>query len=94
MRLRALQGLTETFAGAVEGGREQLEASRALHHGLDIRIGEGRATVVLGISLLMAGEPARDQLAARGHPRAGSGRHRWELLELVAFMGLGDVLPE
>ncbi len=59
MRLRALQGLTETFAGAVEGGREQLEASRALHHALDIRIGAGRATAVLGISFLVAGEPAQ-----------------------------------
>jgi non-specific serine/threonine protein kinase len=53
------QGLTEIFAGAIEPGRELLQASRALHHELGIRIGEGRSIAVLGISFVMANEPAR-----------------------------------
>jgi predicted ATPase/DNA-binding CsgD family transcriptional regulator len=53
------QGLTETFAGAIGPGREHLEASRALHHDLGIRIGEARSITVLGISFVMTNETAR-----------------------------------
>jgi non-specific serine/threonine protein kinase len=56
---RFFQGLTETFAGAVEHGREHLEASRALHRELGIRIGEGRSLAVLGLGFLMVDETAR-----------------------------------
>ena len=56
---RFFQGLTETFAGAVEAGREHLEASRKLHQELGIRIGEGRALAVLGLSFLVANETGR-----------------------------------
>jgi predicted ATPase/DNA-binding CsgD family transcriptional regulator len=56
---RFFQGLTETFAGAVAAGREHLEASRALHHELGIRIGEGRSIAVLGVSFMMAEDTAR-----------------------------------
>jgi non-specific serine/threonine protein kinase len=53
---RFFQGLWATLSGAVDAGREHLMASRALHHQLGIRIGEGRAVSVLGMSYLMAGE--------------------------------------
>jgi len=56
---RFFQGLTETFAGAIGPGREHLEASRALHHALGIRIGEGRSIAVLGLGFLIAGETVR-----------------------------------
>jgi DNA-binding CsgD family transcriptional regulator len=56
---RFFQGMTETFAGAIAAGREHLEASRALHHELGIRIGEGRSVAVLGISFVMARDTAR-----------------------------------
>jgi predicted ATPase/DNA-binding CsgD family transcriptional regulator len=52
------QGLTETLDGAIEPGREHLQASRALHHELGIRIGEARSIAVLGGTFVMAGEPA------------------------------------
>lgn len=52
------QGLTETLDGAIEPGREHLQASRALHHELGIRIGEARAIAVLGGTFVMAGETA------------------------------------
>jgi non-specific serine/threonine protein kinase len=56
---RFFQGMTETFAGAIAAGREHLEASRALHHELGIRIGEGRSIAVLGVSFVMAEDTAR-----------------------------------
>ena len=43
----------------MDAGREQLTASRDLHHELGIRIGEGRALSVLGMSYVMAGEVDR-----------------------------------
>jgi serine/threonine-protein kinase PknK len=46
------QGLTETLAGAFAPGREHLEASRALHRELGVRIGEARSTMALGMSFL------------------------------------------
>jgi predicted ATPase/DNA-binding CsgD family transcriptional regulator len=57
--IRFFQGLTEIFSGAIDPGREHLQASRALHHELGIRIGEGRSIAVLGISFLMARDTAR-----------------------------------
>lgn len=56
---RFFQGLNETFAGQIGPGREHLQASRALHHELGIRIGEGRAIAVLGITFLATSEPDR-----------------------------------
>jgi predicted ATPase/DNA-binding CsgD family transcriptional regulator len=53
---RFFQGLSATLSGAVDAGREQLTASRDLHRELGIRIGEGRALSVLGMSYVMAGE--------------------------------------
>jgi len=53
------QGLSETLAGAIEPGREHLEASRALHQGLGIRIGEARSIAVLGLTFVMANEMGR-----------------------------------
>jgi predicted ATPase/DNA-binding CsgD family transcriptional regulator len=52
------QGLSETLAGALEQGREHLEVSRALHRQLGIRIGEGRSTMALGMTLLTDNDPA------------------------------------
>jgi len=52
-------GLTATLAGAIEEGREHLEAARVLHHRLGVRIGEARALSVLGMTYLIAGETAR-----------------------------------
>jgi predicted ATPase/DNA-binding NarL/FixJ family response regulator len=53
------QGLTETLAGALEPGCEYLEASRALHQALGIRIGEARSTMALGMTFLMMDDPTR-----------------------------------
>ena len=53
---RFFQGLNETFAGALEPGREHLQASRALHQELGIRTGEGRAIAVLGVGSLVAND--------------------------------------
>jgi predicted ATPase/DNA-binding CsgD family transcriptional regulator len=53
---RFFQGLWATLSGAVDVGREHLTASRDLHHELGIRIGEGRALSVLGMSYVMAGD--------------------------------------
>ena len=52
-------GLTDTLAGSITTAREQLEATRALHEELSVRSGWARATAVLGLTFLMAGEPAR-----------------------------------
>ena len=57
--IRFFQGLSDTLSGAVESGREHLQASRALHHDLGIRIGEARSLAVLGMTFVMANEPAR-----------------------------------
>jgi non-specific serine/threonine protein kinase len=50
------QGLSETLARELERGSEHLEASRALHHKLGIRIGEARALAGLGGTLFWGGE--------------------------------------
>ncbi len=57
--IQFFQGLAETLAGAVEPGREHLEASRALHHELGIRIGEARSIAVLGMTFVVADDAAR-----------------------------------
>jgi non-specific serine/threonine protein kinase len=56
---RFFQGLTETLGGELDRGREHLEASRALHHELAIRIGEARALAGLGGTFFWRGEPGR-----------------------------------
>ena len=61
---RFFQGLWATLSGAVDAGREHLTASRDLHHELGIRIGEGRALSVLGMSYD----------GRRGQPRQGADR--------------------
>jgi predicted ATPase/DNA-binding CsgD family transcriptional regulator len=53
------QGLAETLAGAIEPAREHLEASRALHRRLGVRIGEARSMSSLGLTFVMANENAR-----------------------------------
>jgi predicted ATPase/DNA-binding CsgD family transcriptional regulator len=53
------QGLAETLAGVVEPARRHLQASRALHHELGIRIGEARSLAGLGLTFVMANETAR-----------------------------------
>jgi non-specific serine/threonine protein kinase len=52
-------GLTDTLAGSITTARQHLEATRALHDQLSVRSGWARATAVLGLTFLMAGEPAR-----------------------------------
>jgi non-specific serine/threonine protein kinase len=56
---RFFQGLTETLGGDTERGRVYLEASRALHHDLAIRIGEARALAGLGGTCFWRGEAGR-----------------------------------
>ena len=56
---RFFQGLWATLSGAVNAGREHLVASRDLHHQLGVRIGEGRALSVLGMSYVVTGEVDR-----------------------------------
>ena len=50
---------------AVEPARADLEAARALHRHAGSRAGEGMAIATLGLTFLMAGEPARAREAAR-----------------------------
>ena len=57
--VRFFQGLTETLGGALPAGREHLEASRSLHRGLGIRIGEARSTMGLGMTHLSADDDGR-----------------------------------
>jgi predicted ATPase len=52
-------GLTETFQGTIEPAREHLEAARELHGAIGVRSGWARATAVLGLTYLIAGEAAR-----------------------------------
>ncbi len=56
---RFFQGWAETLLAALDTGREHLQASRALHHELGIRIGEARALAVLGVNFIAANENAR-----------------------------------
>ena len=55
---RFFLGLRETFAGAVETGRANLQAARALHRDLGVR-GEALATAALGCGFLIDDEPDR-----------------------------------
>jgi non-specific serine/threonine protein kinase len=50
------QGLSETLAGELERGREHLEASRARHNALGVRIGEARSLAGLGGTLFWSGD--------------------------------------
>ena len=56
---RFFQGLTETLAGETEAGREHLQASRALHHHLGIRMGEARSIAALGMGFVFENQTAR-----------------------------------
>jgi len=56
---RLMLGLTEALGGAIEPARKHLQASRALHHELGIRIGEARAISLLGLTFIVANETAR-----------------------------------
>lgn len=53
------QGLGATIGGAGDAGRAALVEARALHRGLGVRVGERKATAVLGLVELTGGEPAR-----------------------------------
>jgi non-specific serine/threonine protein kinase len=53
------QGLTATFGGAGEAGREVLTRARDLHRELGVRIGEGRSVAALGLIELSAGDAER-----------------------------------
>ena len=53
------KGLTATIGGAGDAGRAALVEARALHRGLGVRVGEGKATAVLGLIELTSGDPVR-----------------------------------
>ena len=53
---RFFLGLGETFAGAIEAGRANLQAARTLHRDLGVR-GEALATAALGMGFLIDDEP-------------------------------------
>jgi predicted ATPase len=53
---RLFQGLSATLEGSINEGREHLEAARALHRELGVRIGEARSTATLGLGFELAGE--------------------------------------
>ncbi|HEV2058643.1 MAG TPA: LuxR C-terminal-related transcriptional regulator [Solirubrobacteraceae bacterium] len=55
---RFFLGLGETFVGAIEPGRANLQAARSLHRDLGVR-GEALATAALGIGFLIDGQPDR-----------------------------------
>ena len=55
---RFFLGLGETFVGAIEAGRANLQAARTLHRDLGVR-GEALATAALGMGFLIDGEPDR-----------------------------------
>ena len=83
------QGLTETLDGAIEPGREHLQASRALHHELGIRIGEARSIAVLGGTFVMAGEtaPGKELLEAALSICAGE-EDQWGQGQAHTFLGM------
>jgi non-specific serine/threonine protein kinase len=56
---RFFLGLMEALGGAVEPARDQLEAARALHGELGVHSGWARSTAALGLTFLIADEPAR-----------------------------------
>ena len=94
---RFFQGLAETLAGAIGPGREHLQASRALHQELGIRIGEARSTGVLGMTFVIANESARAQElieaalsinVAEGDLWGQGSCHTW--LGIVAEAGASD----
>ena len=58
---RFFQGWADTLLGAIDNGREHLQASRALHRRLGVRIGEARALAVLGVNFIVANEHGRAQ---------------------------------
>jgi non-specific serine/threonine protein kinase len=53
------RGLMQTLHLAVDPARADLEAAIALHRRADSRIGEGMTLATLGLTYLLAGEPAR-----------------------------------
>ncbi len=53
------QGLAATIGGAGDAGRAALVEARALHRGLGVRVGQGKATAVLGLIELTSGDPVR-----------------------------------
>ncbi len=55
---RFFLGLGETFVGAIEAGRANLQAARTLHRDLGVR-GEALATAALGMGFLIDGEHDR-----------------------------------
>jgi serine/threonine-protein kinase PknK len=53
------RGLTEMMRGSPLEARARFERSRAIHRGIDIRIGEGLAMAATGLTYAMLDEPAR-----------------------------------
>lgn len=83
------QGLTETLDGAIGPGREHLEASRALHHDLGVRIGEARSIAVLGITFLMADETGRaEALVEEGLSLYLADEDRWGQGQCHTYLGI------
>jgi non-specific serine/threonine protein kinase len=86
---RFFQGLAETLAGAIEPGREHLEASRALHNELGIRIGEARAVAGLGMTFVMANETGRaKELLAAALSMYVAEEDRWGQGQCHTFLGM------
>jgi predicted ATPase/DNA-binding CsgD family transcriptional regulator len=82
-------GWTETLAGALESGREHLQASRALHRELGIRFGELRSMMVLGVNFAMANETARaKELLEDALPICVAEDDRWGQGACHAFLGM------
>ncbi len=86
---RFFGGLADTLAGASEAGRDQLEASRALHHRLGIRIGEARSIAVLSMTFLMADDAAAaKELLEAALSIYVDERDRWGQGQCHTFLGM------
>jgi non-specific serine/threonine protein kinase len=86
---RFFQGLTETLGGELDRGREHLEASRALHHELAIRIGEARSLAGLGGTLFWCGEPGRaKELVDSAFSIYRAEQDRWGEGQCHTFLGM------
>jgi predicted ATPase len=86
---RFFQGLADTLAGAIEPGREHLDASRALHHELGFRVGEARSIAVLGMTFVMANDLTRGKdLLETALAMNIAERDRWGQGQCHTFLGM------
>jgi non-specific serine/threonine protein kinase len=87
--VRFFQGLAEALEGSTEAARGHLEESRALHRELGIAAGESRATAVLALAALAAGEVEHAKELAEGAlAMYEAGDDRWGQGQAHVLLGM------